>query len=141
MKRMLSAFLLATVMIGGSASAQPGDAAPSASYSIGITGYVPVTCRASLDATVVPTQSGATSLGNLQEFCNSPNGYQVFVDNSPELANATLIVGGRKVLLSESGSTLVSASAGPAITMNDVVLQSANGASGYLSFRIVPANA
>lgn len=137
MKRLLSAFLLATVTIGGSAHAQSGDAAPSASFSIGITGHVPVICRASLDATIVAPQPGATSLGNLREFCNSPNGYQVFVDSSPELANATLVVGGREVVLSDSGSTLVSASNAPAIAMNDVVLEAPDGASGYLSFRIV----
>lgn len=135
MNRVFSACLLATVTIGGAANAQ--EASSSASYSIGITGHVPVQCRASLDATVVPTNRGAMPLGHLREFCNSPNGYQIFVDSSPELANATLTIGGRKVALSSSGSTLVSFSSGPAITSNNVVLQHHNGNSGTLSFRIV----
>ena len=137
MKRLLSACLLATAITGGPAIAAEGEPSPTASYSIGITGYVPVICRASLDVSVVPANSGATPLGNLNEFCNSPNGYQIFVDSSPELANATLVVGGRAVTLSGNGPTLVSASDGPAITSNDVVLQNAGGASGNLSFRIV----
>ena len=136
MKRLLSAALMATAMIGGPAVAQSGEPSGSASYSITITGYVPVICRAEFSASVVPTNPGATSLGHLQQFCNSPNGYQVFVDSSPELANATLMVGGRRVTLSGSGSTLVTASNGPAITSDNVVLQS-HGASGSLSFRIV----
>lgn len=135
MKRVLSALVMATVMIGGAANAQDGSSL--ASYSIGITGFVPVTCRATLQANVVPTNRGAVPLGHLQEFCNSPNGYQIFVDSSPELANATLVVGGRKVSLSGSGSTLIAASTGPAITSRNVVLQHAGGASGTLSFRIV----
>ena len=137
MKRLLSACLLATAMFGGPAIAADGEPSPTASYSIGITGYVPVICRTSLDASVIPSSAGAVPLGNLQEFCNSPNGYQIFVDSSPELANATLVVGGREVTLSASGPTLVSASNGPAITSNDVVLHNAGGASGHLSFRIV----
>ena len=135
MKSVFSAVVMATVMIGGAANAQDGSSL--ASYSIGITGYVPVTCRATLQATVIPSQPGATSLGNLQEFCNNPNGYQIFVDSSPELANATLVIGGREVELSGTGSTLVSASSGPAITSTDVVLEHSGGASGSLSFRIV----
>lgn len=137
MNRLLPAFLMAAAVTGGPAvAASSGEPAGSASYSIGITGYVPVICRAEFNSSVVPTNPGATSLGHLQQFCNSPNGYQIFVDSSPELANATLMVGGRKVTLSGSGSTLVTASQGPAITSDNVVLQS-HGASGSLSFRIV----
>ena len=137
MKRLLPALLMATAMTGGPAvAAQPGSPSGSVSYSIGITGYVPVVCRAELSASVVPASAGATSLGHLNPFCNSANGYQIFVDSSPELANATLTVGGRQVTLSGSGSTLVTASEGPAITSDDVVLQS-EGAGGSLSFRIV----
>ena len=136
MSRSLSV-LLAIALTGGAATIAQAEAPASASFSIGITGYVPVTCRASLDATVVPASAGETSLGQLREFCNSPNGYQIFVDSSPELANATLVIGGRTVELSDSGSTLVSFSGGPAITANDVVLQNADGGPGTLSFRIV----
>lgn len=136
MNRMLSV-VLATALVGGAATVAQAEASPWASYSIGIVGHVPVTCRASLQANVVPSNRGAVPLGHLQEFCNSPNGYQIFVDSSPELANATLVIGGRKVALSSSGSTLVSASTGPAITSRNVVLQHANGAAGTLSFRIV----
>ena len=136
MNRTVSAFLMAAALAGGSANAAElaGD---SASYTIGITGYVPVICRASLDATVVPAASGETSLGSLNEFCNSPNGYQIFVQSSPELANATLVVDGRSVTLSGDGPTLVAASDSPNILSRNVSLSSPNGAGGSLSFSIV----
>lgn len=137
MNRLLPAILMATALTGGPAFAAEGDASPTASFTITIVGHVPVICRASLDVSVVPSQAGPTSLGELQEFCNNANGYQIFVDSSPELANATLVVGGREIVLSGNGSTLVSSSSGPAITSSDVVLEGANGASGQLSFRIV----
>ena len=138
MNRTLSALLLATAMIGGSAyAAEPGTAGQTASYSIGITGVVPTICRASLDATVVPATAGETSLGALNEFCNSPNGYQIFVESSPELANATLTVGGRSVTLTGEGPVLVAASNGPNMLSRNVTLSSPNGAGGSLSFRIV----
>lgn len=137
MKRVLSACVIAALFVGGPAYAADAETSPSSSYSIGITGFVPVICRAQLQADVVAADRGAVPLGQLDQFCNSPNGYQVFVDASPELANATLIVDGREVTLSATGSTLVSASNGPAITSSNVVLQNADGAAGNLSFRIV----
>jgi ABC-type sugar transport system substrate-binding protein len=132
MNRQLSAFLVAATMIGGSATAAPAET----SYTIGITGFVPTICHAQLDTTVIPAQSGETSLGKLNEFCNSPNGYQVFVEGSPELANATLVVDGQPITLAANGPTLVASSDRPNIAARDVSLAS-NGAAGSLSFRIV----
>ena len=87
MNRLLPALLVAAAMTGGPAvAASSGDSSNSVSYSIGITGYVPVICRAEFSSSVVPTNPGATALGHLQQFCNSPNGYQIFVDSSPERA-------------------------------------------------------
>ena len=110
----------------------------SASYTINIVGYVPVICRAQIDATVVPGATGLTSLGELNEFCNNPNGYQVYVDASPELANAKLLVDGHEVTLAANGPTLVAASNGPAIESRNLALDvPEGGVSGSLSVRIV----
>jgi hypothetical protein len=97
---MFRKFLLAAAMtcIATGAAGADGEAS-SSSYTIGITGFVPVICRASLDATIVPAASGETQLGALNEFCNNPNGYRIFVRGSSELAGATLIVDGQPVTL------------------------------------------
>jgi hypothetical protein len=139
MNRSLSAFLIATALVGGSANAADGgEAAQSVSYSIGITGFVPVICRATVDATIVRGDPGRNSLGELTEFCNSPNGYQVFVEGSPELADATIVVDGNRVPLAANGPTLISQSDGPAIESHRLVLHTPSGnVGGSLSFRIV----
>lgn len=135
---MLRKFLFAAAMTACATGATAADGeASSSSYRIGITGFVPVICRATLDATIVPAASGDTPLGALNEFCNNPNGYRIFVRGSAELAGATLIVDGQPVTLSGDAPTLVAFSTGPAITSRNVSLSSPNGAGGSLSFEIV----
>jgi hypothetical protein len=132
MHRKFSAFIVGVALLGGSATAAPGDT----SYTIGITGFVPTICHAQLDTSIVPAQSGETSLGQLNEFCNSPNGYQVYVQGSPELANSTLMVDGQPITLSANGPTLVVSSDRPNIASRDVSLAS-NGVAGSLTFQVV----
>ena len=125
---------LCALALAGSASATGAYD----SYKIRITGFVPVICHATLDASMVPTEEGQVSLGALNEFCNSPNGYQVYVDSSPELADASLIVDGEAFDLSENGSTLVSTSSHANIASRDVALDLPEGVEGgSLSVRIV----
>ena len=139
MKFKLPALMIASALAAGSATAAaPGEPMQTTSYTITVTGFVPVICRAQIDATIVPGASGLTNLGELNEFCNNPNGYQVFVDSSPELANATLLVDGREVTLSGDAPTLVVASNGPAIESRNLALNlPEGGVSGSLSVRIV----
>lgn len=133
MNRRVCAFAIASTLLAGSATA----AAPAnSSYTIGITGFVPVICHAQFDASVVPSQAGETSLGQLNEFCNNPNGYQIFAETSPELADATLLVDGEAITLAAGASTLVVSADGPSIASREVSLAS-NGAAGSLSFRLV----
>ena len=139
MKLQLPVLLIASALAAGTATAaEPGAPARSSSFAIDVTGYAPVVCRARIDATIVSGAPGRTSLGALNEYCNSPNGYQVFVEASPELANATLIVDGRAVTLAGNGPTLVAASNGPAIESRQLaILVPEGGVSGSLSVRIV----
>ena len=97
------------------ASALPASAlAPAvnvggAQFTIGLIGYVPVICRANVDASAVAPVAGTTSLGMLKEFCNSPTGYRVVAEYSPQLQQAKLIVDGVPVPLhKDGGSTVVS---------------------------------
>ncbi|HEY5712503.1 MAG TPA: hypothetical protein VIT38_11465 [Allosphingosinicella sp.] len=139
MNLKLPVLVIASALAAGTATAaEPGAPARSSSFAIDITGYAPVVCRARIDATIVPGAPGRTSLGALNEFCNSPGGYQVFIDASPELANATLVVDGREVSLSGNGPTLVAASSGPAIESRQLAIDvPEGGVSGSLSVRIV----
>jgi hypothetical protein len=133
-------FFRAFAALAAAAVAIPAVAAETGDYRIGIEGEVPLLCRASVDSATVPATAGETKLGRLEEFCNSGAGYKVYADYSPELANAVLRVDGRAVPLDESGTALVSSSAGAAIASHDLVLSLPEGVSGgSISFRIVPA--
>jgi hypothetical protein len=98
-----------------------------------------VICHASVGATAVPTAGASVDLGGLKEFCNNPNGYEVYADYAPALASATLIVDGKKVNLSRDGSTRISQSnrAGIATRSISLDLSKTQGATGAISFRIV----
>ena len=111
----------------------------SGRYVLGITGFVPVICRASVDATSVPAAAGEVSLGTLSEFCNSANGYEIYADHSAALAGGSIVVAGQKIPLSETGSTRIRMSDHAAIQSNEVSLEVPEGAtSGQIAFRIVP---
>lgn len=111
----------------------------SGQYTIGISGYVPVICRASVEQTMVAPQEGEVSLGALHEFCNSPNGYAIHADYSPSLAAATIVVDGREVPLGETGTTEISKSDRAGIATRTLELDLPKGVEGgSMSFRIVP---
>ncbi len=134
----MSAIGLAAMTVPASAIA-PGVDVASSRFTIGLVGYVPVICRASVDATLVGTEEGSASLGSLNEFCNSPNGYRVYADHSASLSSAKLIVDGEEFALDSSGSTVVSSSNSAAIESHDISLELPEGVeNGSLSFRIEP---
>jgi hypothetical protein len=127
------------------ASALPAGAfAPSvqaggAQFTISLVGYVPVICRANVDATSVAPVAGTASLGMLKEFCNSPRGYQVVADYSPQLSSAKLLVDGVAVPLSDAGSTVISQSDSAKIADHSLALElPQDGQTGNISFRIEP---
>jgi len=137
-KKFIALAALTTLVATGASATAPGAMSEQSSYTIELRGYVPVICRASVNATQVATQPGQTSLGQLSEFCNSPTGYQVWVDYSPSLANASIIIDGRTVQLGESGTALIDSSTTAAIATKDLALdQSGDGAQGNLSIRVV----
>jgi hypothetical protein len=128
---VLSAVALSTIP----AFAFDSNGSP-AGVTFEVAGFVPVICRANFSSNVIPVVDQKASLGTLNEFCNSPAGYQVLVDNSAELAGATLIVDGREVTLAADRPTLVASSEGPASVARDIQLVDANK-GGSLSFRVV----
>lgn len=117
----------------------PNVGLASGQFTIGISGFVPVICRTSLDASMVAPTAGTVQLGSLREFCNSPNGYRVHADYSPELARARLLVDGRPVPLGRGGTSVVSHSNRAAIDSHSLALDLPQGVSGgSISFRIEP---
>ncbi len=117
----------------------PAVTVAASQFTVDIVGYVPVICRASVDATAVNPSAGTVSLGQLKEFCNSPNGYRVHADYSPQLAQAKLVIGGRQVPLRKAGTSVVSHSNRAGIENNPISLELPKGINGgSISFRIEP---
>ena len=138
MNKKFTVIALVSTLFASAASASVPNAMPEQnSMTIEIRGYVPVICRASVNATSVASQEGQTAIGQLNEFCNSPTGYQVWVDYSPELAGSSIIVDGHSVELSESGTALIDASSTAGIATKDLAIEQNGEAQGNLSIRMV----
>lgn len=107
-------------------------------YTLGIRGFVPVICRASVEARHVAPTRGRASLGTLREFCNNPNGYEVWLDHSPGLAGAAMVLDGRRVELSSGSATLLTRSDHAAIARKDLAMDlPSDGMAGHLTIRVV----
>lgn len=114
--------------------------ASSARYEIEITGYVPVVCNVQAGASSM-NLAGSTdvSFGSVNEFCNDPNGYQVWIDYAPGINNASVNVDGLRIPLSSTGSTMISSSGTAAHRVRQVSLSTGgNSQLTSVSMRIVP---
>ena len=112
---------------------------PSVQYRIGISAEVPVLCRVSVDAALVPDGAGRVSLGTMKEFCNNPSGYQVVMEYPPIAGDAALIVDGRAIPLGKGGLVVIARSPGAAVIERKVELQlPREGVAPSLTFRIEP---
>lgn len=129
----------AALAAGSFAHAAEPDSNSAAQVRIGVTGQVPVLCRVTVDAALVPQVAGRVSLGTMEEFCNNPTGYRVVVSYPPLAAPAKLIVDGQEVPLGASGFAVVSESVRAAIVERNLQLELAEAAKpAQLSFRIEP---
>lgn len=126
-----SAAALAGPAFGDSGASLDGKSG----YGVKLEGVVPVICRVSVDRQA--PEGGSADLGAMTEFCNSPGGYQVWVDHAA-LEGAALTVDGERVDLSAAGSTLISASATAAFRIRKLSLEAKDGQLAALSLRIVP---
>ena len=110
--------------------------ADGSSYRLEMRGYVPVICRASVGANVVELQAGKTELGPMREFCNSGNGYQVWLDHGTGMEGAAY-VDGRRIPLASTGSTLISQSATAARRDRDLAIELAAASTANIAVRVV----
>lgn len=117
----------------GGVEAQSGD------VRIGISGFVPVICRASVEGVQSERTDGFVSLGSMREFCNNPHGYTIHADYSPNLAKGALILDGVKIPLDNSGSVRIVQTARAGVASRAINLKLPNGTTGgSISFRIQP---
>lgn len=126
--------LAAFGLIGSSAPA----GAESAGYVLQL--VVPVTCEVShspLQSAAIT--SGAVPLGQLNEYCNASQGYELIVDYAPgTMQGAVIAVGDEQVVLNGSGRAVVSRS--PGARIRNRPLSAVPGAAGFdtdrLDFRV-----
>ena len=139
MGKALSVAAVALACTATSGQAKSGPQTSSASgYAVEISGVVPVICRAETDIAVIPTGPGEVSLGALKEFCNNPNGYEVYADYPPALAKASLSIDGHKVPLNASGTTRIDTSNRARVVTRKLSLTLPEGVpSSTIAFRIV----
>jgi len=136
---MFKKLSLALIAVAVPAASGTALASEGTTLHVGVSGFVPVMCRATVNANIVTAKDGYAELGQLTEFCNSPRGYAVYADHSPELDDVSLIVDGKTVPLQAEGSTLISQSSEAAITHRTVALSTpADRSTGTITFRIVP---
>lgn len=132
--RILFTAFAASALVSTAAMAEP------AGFTLELIGHVPTICHAEVQPTTNAAQAGLISLGVMNEFCNDADGYEIYAEASPELANAVLVVDGKDVPLSASGPTRVSRSDHANIATRSLELRLPDGRiapDGSLSFRVV----
>lgn len=140
LRRSLIAVTTFTLIAAPAHAFSSGQVTESGQFTIGITGVVPIICRTSVSGDTATSTGGTVQLGTLNNFCNSPSGYEVVADYSPNLAGASMIIDGKAILLQNDGSTVVSSSDTPSIDSHSISLDLAadQPADGSISFRIQP---
>lgn len=139
MKKLSIAVVAAAAALTAPAANSTTPYSVEGNYTFKIEGFVPVICRATVNSSNVSPQDGAVQLGIMSEFCNNASGYEVWAEHSDSLAGSTLVVDGREIQLSDSGTTLVSQSGSAAVANRQLALNLADGvSSGSLSIRINP---
>jgi hypothetical protein len=138
MRRFAIPFLLAAV----ASSTAPAFASDKteATFTLGISGTVPVVCRAELGTALATVADGRAPLGRLEEYCNDANGYEVYAEASPGLEGASLVIDGVATPLAAGAPTLIvrSATAGTASRAVELRLPDGSVGAGALSLRVVP---
>ncbi|MDQ8758005.1 hypothetical protein RCO27_17400 [Sphingosinicella sp. LHD-64] len=112
------------------------------SLNFNLRATVPVSCFVRHTAAGAgPSAGAAVALGQINEFCNAPGGYEVVVSYAPgTLRGAVLSVGNEQVVLNGSGQAVLSRAQGPRI--RERALTALPGAGGFdtdrIDFRIQP---
>jgi hypothetical protein len=104
------------------------SAASAEEVRITLGGTVPQICR-------IEAETGS---GTLQEFCNAPGGYDIYVDSGPDAAGAILIIDGQETRLAADPARIAS-STGPARRTRTLqIVPPSPEQTVQIVFRIVP---
>ena len=115
--------------------------AMASTYGVELRGHVPVTCHVKGDAPVADIAEEAVDLGAIREFCNNGAGYDLYLDHSPQMAGAVVLIDGAEFELGSEGSVALAGEAGPAIQSRNVRIDLSeveDTANLAIAFRIVP---
>lgn len=127
LRRMAGLGSLGAALTAGPALGEP---------AVALGGETPLVCSAGLSGQV----SGG-SLGQLSEFCNDPDGYDVYVDYPASLTGSTLFVDGAPVALTSQGEVQVTHAAGPGSARLTLALDTSSTGQVSLTIRMVPVDA
>ncbi len=106
-------------------------AAAAETYGITLRGHVPVHCVVQHQLVGYGAQSGDdVALGQIREFCNAPQGYELVVSYTPgALRGATVTVGDDRIVLDGSGQAVLSRATGPRLRQR--LISAAPGEKGF----------
>ncbi len=134
MARRATNILATLALVAGSGPAN------AATVSLTLQAIVPVACQVRhSSAGVGGSADGTVPLGQLNEFCNAAQGYELIVSYAPgTMRGAVLVVGEDRVVLNGSGEAVVSRSLGARI--RNRMLSATPGDAGFdtdrLNFRV-----
>lgn len=104
------------MLAAGAAVTSATAAIASDSIGFNLRATVPVSCSVNYDGSGLSISAQQVRLGDLLEYCNAPNGYNLEVRYSPSsLQGVTLSVGSERVILDGSGFASLRGSVGPKI--------------------------
>jgi hypothetical protein len=113
-----------------------------AETGIGLGGQAQLVCSAGMAGGASAASGAAVDLGQLTEFCNDPDGFDVWIDYPASLAGAVLVVDGRSLPLTSAGTVRVSHATQAAQASVTLALDGApSSGPTSLTVRMAPAKA
>lgn len=123
-KKLISAMAVVVAATMGT------SAVATSSMGFHLRAYVPVTCGVQYVSAGTGISGNIAQLGQLREYCNAPNGYQLEVRYSPNsLRGVKLRFGNESVTLDGSGFAMIPGASGPKIQTR--VLSAQVGDDGF----------
>mgnify|MGYP003644178574 FL=1 len=119
MVKKLTGALAATVAVASASAAIASD-----SIGFNLRAIVPVSCTVGYNPTGIAFTDNTVRLGELREYCNAPNGYDLEVRYSPNsLRGVTVNIGNERVTLDGSGFASIRGATGPKIQTRALSVQ------------------
>jgi hypothetical protein len=119
MVKKLTGALAATIAVASASAAIASD-----SMVFNLRATVPVSCTVGYNPAGMAFNDNIIRLGELREYCNAPNGYDLEVRYSPNsLRGVTVSVGSEQVTLDGSGFASIRGATGPKIQTRALSVQ------------------